>query len=120
MLTIVWNPNGFHLVDVLPGGCKFNAGYSMSKVLGRLSEWRQGQRGEALGKLKVHADNTRLSTAAVSTAFIEEYEMKKVNDTPHSQDLALSDFYLFGHVKDFLSGCSFATGNIFHRQLRTF
>jgi hypothetical protein len=27
MITIVWNPQGFHLVDALPKGQKFNANY---------------------------------------------------------------------------------------------
>jgi hypothetical protein len=30
--------------------------------------------------------------------------------TPYSQDLALSDFYLFGHVKGLLRGELFETG----------
>jgi len=27
MLTIVWNPHGFHVIDVLPKGYKFNSDY---------------------------------------------------------------------------------------------
>jgi hypothetical protein len=54
MLTIVWNPNEFHLIDVLPNGCKFNASYYMNKVLSEISEWREGQRGGATQRLVVH------------------------------------------------------------------
>jgi hypothetical protein len=32
MLTIVWNLHGFHMIDVLPKGSKFNAGYYISHI----------------------------------------------------------------------------------------
>jgi hypothetical protein len=38
--TIVWNPNGFDLIDFLPNGSKFNASYYVNNVLGRVSQWR--------------------------------------------------------------------------------
>jgi hypothetical protein len=37
MLTIVWNPRGFHLIKVLEKGRKFNAGYYIAEVLEPLS-----------------------------------------------------------------------------------
>jgi hypothetical protein len=33
MITIVWNPHGFHLVDALPKGQKFNASYYINTIL---------------------------------------------------------------------------------------
>jgi hypothetical protein len=32
MLTVVWNPHEFHLIDVLPNGSKFNAGHYISRI----------------------------------------------------------------------------------------
>jgi hypothetical protein len=32
MLTVVWNPHGFHLIDVLPKGSKFHAGHYISHI----------------------------------------------------------------------------------------
>jgi hypothetical protein len=40
MLTIVWDPRGFHLIKVLEKGCKFNAGYCIADILEPLSQWR--------------------------------------------------------------------------------
>jgi hypothetical protein len=40
MLTIVWNPRGFHLIKVLEKGRKFNAGYYIAEILESLSQWR--------------------------------------------------------------------------------
>jgi hypothetical protein len=39
MLTIVWNPGGFHLVNVLPKGFKFNASDYVTQILDPLSKW---------------------------------------------------------------------------------
>jgi hypothetical protein len=37
MITIVWNPHGFHLLDALPKGQKFNASYYLEIVLNACS-----------------------------------------------------------------------------------
>jgi hypothetical protein len=36
---LVWGPTGFSVVTALESGCKFNAGYYVSKVKIPLSEW---------------------------------------------------------------------------------
>jgi hypothetical protein len=64
MVTIVWNPTGFHIVHVLPSGCKFNSSHYQSEILEPLSEWRSGQAGAAGGTLIVYVDNTGPHTAA--------------------------------------------------------
>jgi hypothetical protein len=43
MLTIIWNPGGFHVVDILPKG--FNASYYVAQILDPLSKWRRAQVG---------------------------------------------------------------------------
>jgi hypothetical protein len=40
MLTIVWNPRGFHLIKVLEKGRKFNTGCYIAEILEPLSQWR--------------------------------------------------------------------------------
>jgi hypothetical protein len=40
MLTIVWNPRGFHLIKVLRKGQKFNVGYYITEILEPLSQRR--------------------------------------------------------------------------------
>jgi hypothetical protein len=39
MATMVWNPNGFHLIKFLPKGFKFNAIYDITQILVPLSVW---------------------------------------------------------------------------------
>jgi hypothetical protein len=67
MLTIVWNPGGFHLVNILPNGFKFNASHSVTQILDPLSKWRRTQVGRTNRKLIVHPDNTRPHTAKMTS-----------------------------------------------------
>jgi hypothetical protein len=106
MLTIVWNPRGFHLIKVLEKGRKFNAGYYIAEILEPLSHWRSI---EAVGnerKLLVHAGNARPYIPKLSTEYFNENRMKSAPHPPFP-DLAPSDFYLFGYVKRCLAGLSF-------------
>jgi hypothetical protein len=41
MLTIVWNPNGFHLINVLSKAIKFNTSHYVTDILVPLLEWRK-------------------------------------------------------------------------------
>jgi hypothetical protein len=41
METIAWNPDGFHLIEVLTKGEGFNTDYSSSSVLPKL--WKRGR-----------------------------------------------------------------------------
>jgi hypothetical protein len=51
MLTIVWNPSGFHLINVLTKWFKSNASCYVTQILGPLSDWRRTQVGRTNRKL---------------------------------------------------------------------
>jgi hypothetical protein len=72
MLTIVWNPRGFHLVKVLEKGHKFNAGYYITEILESLSQWSSSEAAGNERKLLVHADNAPKHTAKLSTQYFNE------------------------------------------------
>jgi histone-lysine N-methyltransferase SETMAR len=104
MLTIGWNPRGFHLINVLEKGRKFNTNYYIAEILDPLSYCPivPMALNEAAGnkrRLLVHADNARPHTAKLSTQYFNENRMKSVPHPPYSADLAPSDFSLFGYVK---------------------
>jgi hypothetical protein len=63
MLTIVWNPRGFHLIKVLEKGRKCKAGYYIAEVVESLSQCRSTEAAGNERKLLVHADNARPRTA---------------------------------------------------------
>jgi hypothetical protein len=108
MITIVWNPRGFHLIKLLPKGFKFNASYDVTHILDPLSVWRRTQIGRTNRKFIVHADNACPHTAKVTLDFLRRNAMKRAQHPPYSPDFAPSDFYLFGRVKQLLTGYEFA------------
>jgi hypothetical protein len=63
MLTIIWNPGDFHLVNILPKGFKFNSNYYVIQILDPLSKAQRTQVGRTNQKLIVHADSARPHTA---------------------------------------------------------
>ena len=54
-------------------------------------------------------DNARLHTAARTLAKIEDLGWKLLTHPPYSPDLAPSDFYLFGPLKESMKGIHFQT-----------
>jgi hypothetical protein len=104
MVTIVWNPQVFHLVDALPKGQKFNVNYYIDKILQTLLESRSTGRGPGL---IIHADNARPHTARTIFKFYRENRLEMAPYLLYSPNLAPSDFFLFGHVKHFLDGAEF-------------
>jgi hypothetical protein len=107
MLTIVWNPHGFHLTKVLEKGRKFNAGDYIAEILTPLSQWRSIEAAGNERKLLAHADNARPHTAKLLTQYFNENRMKLAPYPPHSPDLMPSDFDLFEYAKRCLAGLSF-------------
>jgi hypothetical protein len=108
MLTIVWNAGGFHLVNILSKGFKFSTSYYVTQTLDPRSKRRRTQFGRTNQKLIVHADITRPHTTKMTSQFMEQNLMQRAPHPAYSRDLAPSDFYLFGYVKQLLSGCEFA------------
>jgi hypothetical protein len=81
MLTIVWNPRGFHLIKVLGKGDKFNVGYYIAEIL---SQWRSIEATDNERKLLVHADNAHPNTAKRSTQYFNENRIKSALHLPYS------------------------------------
>jgi hypothetical protein len=46
--------------------------------------------------------------AKMTSQFMEQNSMHRAPHSAYSRDLAPSDFYLFGYVKQLQSGCQFA------------
>jgi hypothetical protein len=108
MLTIAWNPHGFHVIDVLPKGEVFSAAYYIRNILNPISALAAPNDSR---RLIVHADNSRCHTAKIVLSFMAEKNLKVAPHPPYSPDLAPSDFYLFGYLKEQLRGCRFETAD---------
>jgi hypothetical protein len=104
MVTIVWNPSGFHVVKALLTWSEFNAQCYTNSIPVAISDWRQLSGRTQQGKLCLHADNARPRTPKVSTDYITRNQMKPAFHPPYSLYLAPSDVFLFGSVKRKLMG----------------
>jgi hypothetical protein len=82
MLSIVCGPTGFAVVTAIDSGCKFNAGYYVSKVLTPLSEWWRERGGSDFRKRIVHADNARRHKAIVWQQFMAKNAMAITTANP--------------------------------------
>ena len=107
LLSVYWNPNGFLLIDALPKGSKFNADYYINNILIPLTENGTLYPDTNGRRLNLHVDNARPHTAKKSTQTMEYLGLKKVPHPPYSPDIAPSDFFLFGYVKEKLKGIKF-------------
>jgi transposase len=106
MVTIAWNVLGFRLVEALPKGRRFDGEYYRDNILTELIRLHP-QAGER--NLLLHADNARPHTAQKCRTFCAENGLQLATHQPYSPDLASSDFFLFGYVKDRLQGIVFAS-----------
>jgi hypothetical protein len=85
VLTVVWNPIGFHVLKALTKGRKFNAQYYTNDILVAISDLRWQAGGTRPNKLWVHSDNARPHTAKMSRDSIGLNRMKQAPHAPIRQ-----------------------------------
>jgi hypothetical protein len=106
MLTVLWNPHGFHVIKVLPRGCKWTSPYSIDNILPEICPLHiAGDRR----KFEIHADNARPHVSTSVKRYMEEHSLRAAPNPPYSPDLAPSNFFLFGYVKRALQRSEFQT-----------
>jgi hypothetical protein len=69
MLAGVWNPDGFHLIDVRPKDSKFSAGHYISLILSPLPEIFAPYQNDPRRHFVMHADTARPQGAKMATQF---------------------------------------------------
>jgi histone-lysine N-methyltransferase SETMAR len=106
-VTIAWNPNGFHVIEVLPKGQKFSTDYCCSSVLAKLSKIATQFRNETRRKLISHADHAPPHTAKSGIGFCAKLYRRVAPHLPYSPDLAPSDYFLFDYIKANRKACPF-------------
>ena len=107
MLTIFWNPNGFILVEALDDNTVFNAEYFINEILEQINFRTASDREKIKKKLVLHYDNARPHISKKVLNYLEDNDIIRAPQPPYSPDIAPSDFYLFGYIKQKLQGCKF-------------
>jgi hypothetical protein len=85
MLTVLWNPIGFHVLKAIPKGHNFNTQDYVNGILVAISDWRQHTGGTRPNKLWVHSDNSRMHTAKMLSDHIGLNRMKQAPHRPIRQ-----------------------------------
>jgi hypothetical protein len=106
MVTIAWNPLGFHLLNALPKGNSFTGEYYRNHIVASLLQLRSASDGK---RFCLHADNARVHTARKCQDFGRENRLCILTHRLCSPDFAPSDFFLFGHLKHCLAETVFAS-----------
>jgi hypothetical protein len=118
MVTIEWNSDGFRAIEVLPKGQKCNADYQCSSVLTKLSKIARHMRNQTRRKLILHGDNALPHIAKSRIELCPKLDFRVALHPPHSPNLALSDYFLFGYLKDKLKGLLCPPPLHFHRAIK--
>jgi histone-lysine N-methyltransferase SETMAR len=108
MVSAYFSPCGFVSAEFLPMGQKHNSQFFTETVLPSVEK----KHAECRPKLRttaahLHVDNAKPHTSKMSVEKIEELGFIMLPQPPYSADLALSDFFLFGYLKQHLEGNHF-------------
>jgi transposase len=90
MLTVVWNPHGFNLIDVLPKDSKFNAGHYARHIPSSLPEMLASYQDARSRHFVIHAGNARPHCAKTVTQFLDHNSIHRAPHPPYSPDLSFS------------------------------
>jgi hypothetical protein len=96
MLIVVWNPHGFHMVNVLPKGQKWTSQYYIDYVIPEIGALRDARDRR---KLAARTDSAKPHVAKRVEQYPDENDLKSTPHPPYCSDLAPNHFVLFGHVK---------------------
>jgi hypothetical protein len=99
-------------------GCKFNNSHYITEGRSSLLEWCSAEVPGSKRKLVVYIDNASPHTRKAMIDFVEQNKMRRVLHSPYSQDLAPSDFYLFGYVKECEAGLMLENADSFFEAIR--
>lgn len=109
MATIFWDQSGILLIDYLETGKAITGAYYV-ELLNRLREEISTKRPSLVDKkILFHQDNAPAHKSFLVMAKLDEYGFDVVNHPPYSPDLAPSDFFLFGNLKNHIAGRHFST-----------
>ena len=110
MVTVMWGVNGIYLIDCLPEHTSFNTSYFIEHILKPLKESSDDIWSE-WGKrfLWLHLDNCKVHNSKRAFEAYAKLGFKRTPHPPYSPDIAPSDFFLFGYVKEKLKGQVFRT-----------
>jgi len=119
MVVVFWSFTGFFFVTALPPGQTYNSEYVATTLVPQLEAKREETRPAiGLGGTKLHWDNARPHIAESTKMLLQSKGVHILPHPPYSPDLAPSDFYLFGMIKNRIRGRHFTTSDEIVTEIR--
>jgi hypothetical protein len=107
ILTVMWNPVGFHVVDLRVKGVKFCSAYSLSNIMDPILATLRPYQRQWFWKLVMHVDNVCLPTSKMVDECFESHCFRRADHSMHSRDPGPSDSLFFGFIQGQLKGTHF-------------
>ena len=104
MATVFWDSEGVILIDVLPHGETINSEVYVQTLKKLKKRFQRVRSHKDVNKLLLLHDNARPHTSLYTREEITKLHWTVLPHPPYSPDLAPSDFYLFGPLKDAIRG----------------
>jgi len=107
MVTVFWDMYGVILVAVTARGETINSDAHIKTLLKLKQRYRRVQPNRNPGGMFIQHDNAHPHTSLRTEEAITKFVWPVLPKPSYSPDLALSDFHLFGPLKDALHGTRF-------------
>lgn len=119
MITIFWNTNGIALLHVLPQNSHMNSTIFIEDILTPLTKFpAYVDAKSSRKKFYLHFDNARAHKAKCVDDFLAQKKFTIPVNPAYSPDLAPSDFYLFGKLKNKFKGVIFESPDELESSIR--
>ena len=102
MVTVFWDSVGVILVDFMSKGTTINSDVYIDTLKKLKARIQRVQPDLEMSKVLLQHDNTRTHTSLKTHEVISSFGWTTILHSPYSPDLAPSDFYLFGSLKESL------------------
>jgi transposase len=119
MVTLFWNPWGIYVSNALVGE-SFNAEYFVEHILNQVHLLQIVTAARTQKKRFIlHMDNSPIHKARVVKAKLAQMPVYLAPHPPYSPDIAPSDFFLFGYLKEKMLGLEFDSPEALLDWIRT-
>jgi histone-lysine N-methyltransferase SETMAR len=109
LISILWSVKGIHSLIDIPKGESYNSVFFCNAVVPSLvANICSDQRRRSLKGFYVHLDNARPHNSHQSNDCLQSTKAQRMPQPAYSPDLAPSDFFLFGFLKQQLQGVHLA------------
>jgi transposase len=120
LISVLWSVNGIHhLIDV-PPEMKYNSSFFCDVVMpGLIQNMTCSSRGKTLTLFFIHLDNAPPHNSKQSQECIQASKAQRLPHPVDSADVAPSDFFLFGYLKEKLTAFHCTTRDEFKSAIIT-